>query len=76
MEGHIEKGVIKFSFTDKGDGKYNFNITSLSEADRGMAKTFAEEIVRNEQMASWNEVLDNVVKKTRRAGSKEGCENY
>ena len=68
MEGHIEKGLIKFTFKDKGDGKYNFNITSLSEVDMGMAKTFAEDKSRNEQKASWNEVMDNVVKES---GGKE-----
>jgi len=64
MEGHIEKGMIKFMFTDKGDGKYSFNITSLSEVDMGMAKTFAKDKSRNEQKASWNEVMDNVVKES------------
>ena len=64
MEGHVEKGIIRFNFTNKGDGKYNFNITSLSEVDMGMAKTFAEDKSRNEQKASWNEVMDNVVKES------------
>jgi RHS repeat-associated protein len=58
MEGHIEKGVIKFTLTDKGDGKYDFSITSMSEVDMGMAP---EGFSRDQQKASWREVLDKVV---------------
>ena len=58
MEGHIEKGIIKFSLTDKGDGNYDFNITSMSEVDMGMAP---EGFSRDQQRKSWEEVLDKVV---------------
>jgi len=59
MEGHIEKGIIKFTLTDKGDGNYDFSITSISEVDMGMAP---EDFSREQQKASWQEVLDKVVK--------------
>ncbi|MEP7197285.1 MAG: type IV secretion protein Rhs, partial [Saprospiraceae bacterium] len=65
MEGHIEKGVIKFTLTDECDGKYNFSIKSVSEVDMGMAP---EGLSRDQQKKSWEEVLDNVVKKS---GGKE-----
>ena len=61
MEGHIEKGVINFTLTDKGDGKIGFTIASMSQVDQGGAKLF-EKTARSEQKASWNEVLSNVVK--------------
>jgi RHS repeat-associated protein len=59
LEGHIEKGVIKFTLTDKGDGKYDFSIISVSEVDMGMAP---ENYSRDQQKASWQEVLDKVLK--------------
>jgi hypothetical protein len=40
MEGHIEKGVINFTLTDKGDGKIGFTIASMSQVDEGGGKTF------------------------------------
>jgi RHS repeat-associated protein len=61
MEGHVEKGVIKFTITDKGKGNYDFSITSMSEVDQGAAKVF-EGTARSEQKKSWEEVLDKVVK--------------
>ncbi|MFZ1824122.1 MAG: RHS repeat-associated core domain-containing protein [Chitinophagales bacterium] len=64
MEGHIEKGLIRFTLTDKYDGKINFNINSMSEVDMGLAKTFAEGIAREKQSESWQEVLTNFVKTT------------
>ena len=64
MEGHIEKGVIKFTLTDKGDGKIDFNIASMSEVDMWGAKTFKEDYSREQQAESWKEVLTNVVKAT------------
>jgi len=63
MEGHIEKGIIKFTLTDKGDGKYEFSITSISEVDQWAAKKL-ESTARSEQKASWIEVLDKVVKQS------------
>jgi RHS repeat-associated protein len=61
MEGHIEKGVIKFTITDKGNNNYDFSITSMSEVDQGAARIF-EGTARGEQKKSWEEVLDKVVK--------------
>ncbi|MDB5139126.1 MAG: Rhs family protein precursor [Mucilaginibacter sp.] len=68
MEGHIEKGIIQFTLTDKGDGKVGFNISSISEVDMGLAKTFTESTAREKQAESWQEVLTNMVKTT---GGKE-----
>jgi len=61
MEGHVEKGLIKFTMTDKGDGKVDFTIKSISEVDQGSAK-IVESFARSEQKKSWGEVLTNVVK--------------
>lgn len=61
LEGHVEKGVIKFTLTDKGKDNYIFCIASLSEVDQLAAKAF-EGKARSEQKASWQEVLDKVVK--------------
>jgi hypothetical protein len=61
MEGHVEKGVINFTQTDKGDGKVGFTIASMSQVDQGGANFF-KQTARSEQKASWNEVLSNVVK--------------
>ena len=63
MEGHVEKGVIKFTLTDKGKGNYDFSITSMSEVDQWAAKK-AETTARSEQKASWIEVLDKLVKQS------------
>ncbi|MBK6730662.1 MAG: hypothetical protein IPG60_06725 [Bacteroidetes bacterium] len=60
----ILKGLIRFTLTDKYDGKINFNISSMSEVDMGLAKTFAEGIAREKQSESWQEVLTNFVKTT------------
>ena len=65
MEGHIEKGLINFSITDKGNSKVEFDINSTSEVDQGAAKLPGlKNIARGEQKKSWNEVLDNAVKYT------------
>jgi len=61
MEGHVEKGVINFTLADMGEGKIRFTIGSMSQVDQGAAKMF-EGIARDQQKASWNEVLSNVVK--------------
>ena len=68
MEGHIEKGMIKFTLTDKGNGKVDFSINSMSEIDMWGAKTFAKDKSRTKQKESWQEVLTNLVKTT---GGKE-----
>jgi len=61
MEGHMEKGIITFSMSDKGDGKLEFHISSISEVDQGSARTFAENYSRDQQKESWDEVLTNFV---------------
>jgi RHS repeat-associated protein len=65
VRGHIEKGIIKFTLADKGDGKYSFTISSMSEVDMGLAP---EGFARKQQKNSWLEVLDKIVKKS---GGKE-----
>jgi hypothetical protein len=64
MEGHIEKGEITFSIQIEEDGSMSFSINSQSEVDQGVAKTFAEEFSRSQQMESWQEVLTNFVDMT------------
>lgn len=59
MEGHVEKGVITFTFTQEESGNIVFDITSASETNYGSAP---DKFMRSEQAASWREVLDNVVK--------------
>jgi RHS repeat-associated protein len=61
MEGHLEKGVIRFDLKDKGNNNYDFNITSWSEVDMGLAPVAYS---RKEQQKSWNEVLDKIVLKS------------
>jgi RHS repeat-associated protein len=68
MEGHMEKGLISFSITDKGKDGVEFQINSTSEVDQGTAKALAEGFSREQQKKSWDEVLTNFVKKT---GGKE-----
>jgi RHS repeat-associated protein len=57
MEGHVEKGVITFSFTADKEGNVNFDIRSLSEPDWGMAP---DGLSRAGQQDSWFEVMNNV----------------
>lgn len=64
MEGHIEKGLISFSITDKGKDGVVFEINSTSEVDQGIAKALAEEFSRDQQKKSWDEVLTNFVETT------------
>jgi RHS repeat-associated protein len=59
MEGHIEKGIISFNLKEEEDGKISFKISSVSEVDMGLAP---EKFSRTQQAASWNEVLDNLIK--------------
>lgn len=59
MEGHIENGVINFTLQSTGEDSYSFTITSLSEVDMALVP---EKLARNEQMKSWIEVLNNIVK--------------
>jgi RHS repeat-associated protein len=68
MEGHMEKGLITFSITDKGKEGVEFQINSTSEVDQGTAKALAEGFSRDQQKKSWDEVLTNFVKTT---GGKE-----
>ena len=71
MEGHIEKGIITFTLTDKGQGNMNFTIASTSEVDMGLAP---EGYARSEQKKSWQLVLDNFVKQT--GGTEEKRETF
>jgi RHS repeat-associated protein len=64
MEGHMEKGIINFSITDKGKDGIEFQINSTSEVDQGSAKAFAEGFSRDKQKESWDEVLTNFVETT------------
>ncbi|WP_304342662.1 DUF1990 family protein [Chryseobacterium koreense] len=57
VEGHLEKGIIRFDLTDGGNGKIGFTITSLSEPDMALAP---KEYSRTQQQESWKEVLSNV----------------
>jgi hypothetical protein len=61
LKGHIEKGIINFKLIDKGYGKYDFSISSMSEVDMGLAP---EGYARSEQKKSWLEVLNKIVKKS------------
>ncbi|MFV0149251.1 DUF1990 family protein [Empedobacter falsenii] len=64
MEGHLEKGIIRFDLKQNKDGSITFAITSQSEVDMGILKSnlgpFSEKNARAQQIASWQEVLDNV----------------
>jgi hypothetical protein len=62
MEGHIEKGVIKFVFSQNKDGTLSLTINSLSEVDMGLAP---EKFSRNQQSKSWIEVLNNFIELTK-----------
>jgi len=57
VEGHLEKGIIRFDLTDGGNGKIGFTITSMSEPDMTLAP---KEYSRAQQQESWKEVLSNV----------------
>ena len=57
VEGHVEKGIIRFDLTDGGNGVIGFTITSMSEPDMGLAP---KEYSRSQQQESWKEVLSNV----------------
>lgn len=57
VEGHLEKGIIRFDITDGGKGKIGFTITSMSESDMTLAP---KEYSRTQQQQSWKEVLSNV----------------
>jgi RHS repeat-associated protein len=58
MEGHVEKGVITFSFTEDTDGNVTFDIKSTSEPDWG--EWVPDPLSRAGQQDSWFEVMDNV----------------
>jgi RHS repeat-associated protein len=60
MEGHVEKGIIKFTLSKDKDNNISFSIASMSEVDMALAP---EEFAREGQQASWHEVLFNVKKK-------------
>lgn len=62
MKGHMEKGIISFEIEESGNSSYSFTISSASEVDMGMAP---ENFSRKEQRKSWNEVIDNFVKKSK-----------
>ena len=57
VEGHLEKGIIRFDLTDGGNGVIGFTITSMSEPDMALAP---KEYSRSQQQESWKEVLSNV----------------
>ena len=57
LDGHVEKGVITFSFTQDKNGNVVFDINSLSEPDWGSAP---DKLSRKGQKESWFEVLNNI----------------
>ena len=57
LEGHVEKGEIKFSFSQDEEGNIKFDINSISEPDWGSAP---DAVSREAQKGSWFEVLDNI----------------
>jgi|TARA_B110000483_G_scaffold243062_1_gene331132 RHS repeat-associated protein len=61
LQGHVEKGIIKFTLSQDAEGNTKFQIDSQSEVDFGMVK---DSYARSKQMESWKEVLNNVVKET------------
>lgn len=69
LEGHVEKGIITFSFSQDKDGNINFSINSISEPDWGSAP---DEFSRSAQQSSWFEVLDNIANYLGDEGDEKG----
>nr|WP_260397581.1 DUF1990 family protein [Empedobacter brevis] len=78
MDGHLEKGIIRFDLKQNKDGSITFAITSQSEVDMGILKSnlgpFSEKNARAQQIASCQEVLDNVNKYLQGTEKERGVE--
>lgn len=65
LEGHVEVGSIKFTaleFTNPETGakSFQFNISSTSQIDNGLATTILNGFARKAQQQVWQQVLKNV----------------
>ncbi|MGU9937378.1 DUF1990 family protein [Empedobacter brevis] len=66
VEGHLEKGFINFNLKEIDSNKIQFTITNISEPDMAIFKLnlgpASIKYAREQQMKSWNEVLDKINK--------------